>query len=148
MKAEYRPVLGYEGLYVVSKSGIVKSVKRDKALNVVIDRYGYLTVHLCKNNIPRYVKIHRIVAQAFIPNPDNLPQVNHKDGNKLNNCVSNLEWCTPKQNMHHAESIGLIGYKKELNSMYGKKHSDKTKLKMRNKRILWWYNKRNNETIL
>ena len=63
--------------------------------------YGYLVVKLCKNNIRSNKKIHRLVAQAFIPNPENKPQVNHIDEDKTNNMVSNLEWMTAKENTNH-----------------------------------------------
>ena len=59
---------------------------------------GYATITLIKNKSPNYYRIHRLVAEAFIPNPDTLPLVNHKDENRLNNCVNNLEWCTYKYN--------------------------------------------------
>ena len=66
-----------------------------------IARNGYESVLLCANNSPKFYYIHRLVATAFIPNPDNLSQVNHKDENKANNCISNLEWCTQKYNLNY-----------------------------------------------
>ena len=68
---------------------------------------GYYVISLVKNKIKKQLRIHRLVAQAFIPNPDNLPQVNHKDGNKQNNCVDNLEWCTGKHNIKESWRLGL-----------------------------------------
>ena len=68
-------------------------------LNVV---NGYATTYLYKNNNKTSFSVHRLVAEAFIPNPDSLPQVNHKDENKLNNCVDNLEWCTSKYNVNYS----------------------------------------------
>ena len=103
----WRPVVGYEGLYEVSNIGRVRSLDRfyyrlhkGKVLSPTKDRYGYLTVTLNCNGKSKTIKIHRLVAQAFLPNPDNLPQVNHKDEDKTNNNVDNLEWCTAKYNVN------------------------------------------------
>lgn len=71
------------------------------------EHYGYHFVALSKDNGYHNKLVHRLVAEAFIPNPNNYPCVNHKDGNKSNNSVSNLEWCTIKQNLHHAVETGL-----------------------------------------
>lgn len=71
------------------------------------DRYGYLKVTLSVNHKTFYRTVHRLVAETFIPNPDALSQVNHKDGDKTNNRVENLEWVKPRDNVHHAHSIGL-----------------------------------------
>ena len=107
MIEEWRPVVGYEGLYEVSNTGQVRSLDRfyyrlhkGKVLSPAKDRYGYLTVTLNCNGKSKTIKIHRLVAQAFIENPDNLPQVNHKDEDKTNNNVDNLEWCTAKYNVN------------------------------------------------
>jgi hypothetical protein len=70
-------------------------------------RQGYLLVKLYKNGKGRKFKIHRLVSEIYIPNPNNLPQVNHIDGDKSNNHVSNLEWCTPSHNIKHAYNTGL-----------------------------------------
>lgn len=72
-----------------------------------VDRYGYNTVKLSVKRKVYYRTIHRLVAETFIANPGNLPHVNHKDGNKLNNNVDNLEWVTPRENTLHAHSTGL-----------------------------------------
>lgn len=69
---------------------------------------GYARIKLCKNGIEKSMFIHRLVAIQFIANPNNLPQVNHKDGNKLNNTISNLEWCTKEANSLHAKLTGLM----------------------------------------
>ena len=101
----WKDIIGYEGLYQVSSLGRVRSLDRfyyrlhkGKVLSPTKDRYGYLTVTLNCNGKSKTIKIHRLVAQAFIENPDNLPQVNHKDEVKSNNCVDNLEWCSAKYN--------------------------------------------------
>lgn len=75
-------------------------------------RKGYATVNLSKEGRHYIRSVHRLVAEAFIPNPDNLPQVNHKDGNKLNNLIDNLEWCTPRENTRHALATGLAHHGK------------------------------------
>ena len=111
MQEIWKDVVGYEGLYQVSNKGNVKSLKRS-----IIARDGryirevdecmlrqrlsrkYKQVVLCKDSIYKFIRVHRLVAQAFIPNPENLPQVNHKDEDKFNNCVENLEWCTQLYN--------------------------------------------------
>ena len=97
------PIKGYEGLYEVSDQGRVKSLKfgKERILKSVRDKDGYLLVCLCKNREKKMCKIHRLVAQAFIQNPDNLQEVNHKDENKTNNYVQNLEWCDQKYNINY-----------------------------------------------
>ena len=100
MNEEWRDIGGYEGLYQVSNLGRVRSLrdknnkKRELILKPKIMRNGYLKVDLCKNGKQKTFTVHRLVATVFISNPKNFPVVNHKDENKLNNNVSNLEWCT------------------------------------------------------
>ena len=90
---------GYEGLYQVSDKGRVWSVRKQKIIKAFENSYGYMEIVLtAKNGKKKYERIHRLVAIAFIPNPNNYPQVNHKDEDKTNNCVENLEWCTPRYN--------------------------------------------------
>lgn len=115
----WKDIVGYEGLYQVSNLGRVKSLKRNKANNYgkVPERVlkqqinkksgGYSQASLCKEGKYKVFFIHRLVARAFIHNPDNKPVVNHKDGNKHNNCVGNLEWCTQKENVLHSFVTGL-----------------------------------------
>ncbi len=89
----------------VSETGEIKS--HGKLINGEICKNGYKRVHVSHKGTTYKFLAHRLIAQAFIPNPDNLPCVNHKDGNKVNNCVSNLEWCTYGENMKHAYRTGL-----------------------------------------
>lgn len=106
--------------YQISNFGVVKSkervvsnacrtyLKKEQVLKNQIMKCGYEAIVLRDVNQKKHLlKIHRLVAEAFIPNPNNLPQVNHKDGNKSNNNVSNLEWCTPSENAIHAINNGL-----------------------------------------
>ena len=89
----------------VSESGDIKS--HGKLINGEITKNGYRRVHVSHNGTQYKFLVHRLVATAFIPNPDNLPCVNHKDGNKLNNNVNNLEWSTYSENNKHAYNTGL-----------------------------------------
>lgn len=106
MKEVWKDVVGYEGLYEVSNLGEVRSLLHGEprllkpAANIY--RNGYMQVVLRKDGKSRVHRIHRLVAIAFIPNPDNLPEVNHKDENTANNNVDNLEWCTKLYNLNYS----------------------------------------------
>lgn len=108
----WKDIPNYEGLYQVSNFGKVKTLKiindkarhpKTKILKQCKNSSGYLIVNLSNKT----KRTHRLVAEAFIPNPNNYPCVNHKDGNKENNCVSNLEWCTYSHNNTEAYRLGL-----------------------------------------
>ena len=104
---EWRDIKGYEGLYQISNKGRVKTLGNNKTRKEKIlsprKRNGYFSVRLCKKGEkPKEFNIHRLVAQAFLLNPYNLPVVNHKDENKLNNNVENLEWCTQAYNVNYS----------------------------------------------
>ena len=118
----WRPVKGYEGYYEVSDQGRVRSLDRTvRGANAMSDSYpinlkgcilkpgiasrGYRQVILCRDGVKKHCGVHRLVAEAFIPNPDNLPQVNHKDENTSNNIVSNLEWCDTVYNINYGTGI-------------------------------------------
>lgn len=125
MKEIWKDIPNYEGLYQVSNLGNVKSVKRivsrakngtgdlplkSRILSPTTYPKGYKKVTLRKNNESKYFFVHRLVAEAFIPNPNNYPYVNHKDENPSNNFSNNLEWCTNEYNM----SYGTLGHRISL----------------------------------
>ena len=106
---------GYEGLYQVSNLGRVWSVRKQKYLNPWLDSSGYWTVELrALNGKRKSEKVHRLVALAFIENPNNLPQVNHKDENKQNNSVENLEWCDAKYNCNYGTRNSRISQSQNI----------------------------------
>lgn len=130
MKKEYwKPVVGYEGLYMVSNCGRIKSLDtyrkgkngsirfcKGKILKPGTTKNGYLLVGLYKNGKVKFHLVHRLVAEAFLPNPDNLPEVNHKDEDKTNNNVENLEFCDRTYNANYGTGIERQK-KKQLNDI-------------------------------
>ena len=109
---EWRAIEGSDGRYEVSNTGKVRSNNylghgKTQELKQNKDRGGYQTVYLYFDGKRKFKQVHRLVAQAFIPNPEGKPQVNHQDGNKSNNDASNLEWSTKKENSQHATRTGL-----------------------------------------
>jgi len=158
MQEVWKDIVGYENMYQISNLGRVKSLAR--ACGTSAKKYtcverilkprnicGYNSVMLYQNGKTKQFKCSRLVAQAFIPNPDNLPIVNHKDENKRNDCIDNLEWCTIKYNTNYGNAIDKIR-KSRLgthasaktrekmsvartgvkNPMYGRTHSEETRL--------------------
>ena len=141
MKEIWKDIKGYEGLYQVSNLGNIKTLQKEikckknsylskeKICKPSLDSSGYRQIVLTKNKIRKSFKVHRLVAQAFIPNPNNLPQINHKDENKQNNYIENLEWCT---NLY--------------NSRYGtrpircSKHLEKKVKQIKNNKVIKKYN--------
>ena len=121
MKEIWRNVVNYEGLYMVSNLGNVKSLgngnarnpnwQKERILKATKDIKGYLRVDLYKDGKKKHYKVHRLVATAFLPNPDNLPQVNHKDEDKTNNRVDNLEFCSAKYNSNFGTRIQRVSEK-------------------------------------
>ena len=101
---EWRPIVGFEGLYEVSNTGQVRNSVKGKLLSPGFDHNGYLKCVLSKKGKTKTIYIHRLVAQAFIPNPMCLKQVNHKDEDKSNNNVENLEWCDAKYNVNYGSA--------------------------------------------
>ena len=119
-----KDIKGYEGLYAITEEGQVWSYRRKKYLKQQQTR-NYLSIELHKDNDRKHYFIHRLVAETYIPNPHNLPEVNHIDENKYNNCVDNLEWVSHKDNMNHGtqkERASIKCKKKirciELNTIY------------------------------
>jgi hypothetical protein len=106
-----KEIKGYESIYTINDKGEVYSVPRKGTKGGIIKQHitecGYLYVMLCKNMVTKRKTIHRLISEAFIENENQKPQVNHIDGNKLNNKISNLEWCTVSENQIHAYKIGL-----------------------------------------
>ena len=112
----WKPIKNYEGLYEVSSLGNIRSLdrfingkggsvrlKKGELKAISINTHGYAIVSLYKNNARKTVQVHRVVAEAFIPNLNNYLEVNHKDENKLNNTVNNLEWCTRSYNCKYSK---------------------------------------------
>jgi len=114
-KEIFKNIPGYEGKYQVSNLGRVKSLARpmrgayhnkEHILKSCIDRKGYENIQLCNDGKVKHHKIHRLIAQAFIPNPENKPCINHIDHNRSNNILSNLEWVTHRENLLHMIKAG------------------------------------------
>ena len=116
MEEIWKDIPNFEGYYQASNLGRIRSVTRKAKVKILhndfrtikgqlispaITKDGYLKVSLSKNHKRYYFKVHRLIAQTFIPNPHNYPVINHKDENKQNNCVNNLEWCSIKYNCNY-----------------------------------------------
>ena len=124
MEEIWRDIKGFEGKYMVSNLGRVKSLNynktgKEKIMKGVPDGYGYFQLSLCKEGKVKNCRINRLVAQAFIPNTESKPQVNHIDGDKTNNRVTNLEWTTQEENMRHAYKNGLKVQTEEVKKKIG-----------------------------
>ena len=144
MSEQWKDIKGYEGIYQVSTLGRVKRlagvIETERGPRRLPERYkkavmiaGYLYYSLYINDIEERCAAHRLVASAFIPNPESKPHVNHLNGIKADNRVENLEWCTCSENMQHALKTGLweqYDRHGEKNPMYGKHHSQDAKQKI------------------
>lgn len=146
----WAPVKGYENFYLVSNQGRVKSVKgtfknslgrnyhkKEVILAQQEINSGYMICHLSVKGIKKGLTVHRLVASAFLPNPCNKPQVNHKDGDKKNNRLENLEWCTQSENVKHKfDNFDCSDHKAAMKnnmSLIGKKYSKINGQRLRNK---------------
>lgn len=135
MEEIWRDIKGYEGKYQVSNLGRVKSLERtdnnnhkvkEKELKIISDKDQYSIINLYQNGKNKTCRIHRLVASAFIPNPNNYPVINHKDENRTNNRIDNLEWCTSKHNNNYGSHNKKVG-----KALKGKPKSKQHILKVR-----------------
>lgn len=148
MEEVWKDIQGYEGIYQISNLGRAKSLERlipcaygmrkipEKIMKPALNTDGYWRVKLIKGELKKNRKVHRLVAEAFIPNPEGKRCVNHIDGNKNNNCVDNLEWVTHKENMEHAAENGLTtswNLGKHYHWKHG--HSEESKKKISESKI-------------
>ena len=123
-----KPIPGYEGLYEVDECGRVFSSKTGEQKKQTITDTGYKVVSLYKDGKYKHIKVHRAVAMAFIENPDNLPFINHKDEDKTNNFVENLEWCTCEYNANYGTAR-----KRQAKKILGRKRPDYVRKNMSEK---------------
>lgn len=131
---QWKTISGYEDLYQVSNYGRIKSLnyrntKEERILKLNTTKDGYQLVGLYKDKKLKWLQVHRLVAMAFIPNPNNLPQINHIDECKTNNHVDNLEWCTAKYNINygtrnerHSKAMSGDNHPKPMLGKFGKEH--------------------------
>ena len=113
----WKPIIGYENLYKINNYGEVLSLRSTKILKPNNNGIGYFIIQLCKNGKRKNYLIHRLVAEHFLDNPNNLPEVNHKDEDKSNNFVNNLEWCEHKYNMNYKQLQKRQQISKEYNKL-------------------------------
>lgn len=129
MNEVWKPIEGWEERYEVSNLGNVRSLNyrntgKPRNLKPITDRKGYLMVGLCRDGKMKWAKVHRLVAAAFIPNPENKPQVNHIHGDKADNRAVMLEWATDSENQKHAYKTGLKKGNQEWGRILGSKYGE------------------------
>ena len=112
-----KDIFGYEGIYAITEDGRVWSYKRKRFKSLTEDLRGYLRVNLSKNGSTKTYSVHRLVAETYLPNPNQFSDVNHLDENKGNNHVSNLEWCSHKYNVNYGTRTSRI-VEKRMKSIY------------------------------
>lgn len=139
LNEEIKEIPGYEGIYSATSLGRIYSHRRlqkngkrfikcgGKFFNVRLNMDGYPILNLSANGKCKTVRVHRLIAKTFIPNPYNLPEINHIDGNKLNNSIENLEWCNHRHNLNHAMTAKLLPYKK-ASKFYGLYRNDRNSI--------------------
>ena len=113
----WKPIIGYENLYKINNYGEVLSLRSNKILKPNNNGIGYFIIQLCKNGKRKNYLIHRLVAEHFLDNPNNLTEVNNKDEDKSNNFVNNLEWCKHKYNMNYKQLQKRQQISKEYNKL-------------------------------
>ena len=130
LNEEFRDIKGFEGFYQISNYGRVKSLSRlhknngkgyiskDLILCSSKNIWGYMQYHFSKDNKAKTKTAHRLIMETFVPNPNNYPCINHKDGNKQNNSLENLEWCTYSHNGKEAVRLGLIHFNPHSKGKY------------------------------
>lgn len=117
----WKPIRGFEKVYEVSNFGKIRN-SREHVLQPYTNNSGYVMVDLYLNTVRTKKLVHRLVMEAFTPNPDDLPEVNHKDEDKTNNVLTNLEWCTRSHNKQHSMKSGTYNKIYEQKNTLGKKH--------------------------
>lgn len=144
---KWKEIKGWEGRYDVSNNGEIRSwyyglkrLSEPRLLKVKTDKYGYRAITLHHGDIKKTYTVHRLVAIAFLPNPQNLPQINHIDGDKNNNSVNNLEWCSSQKNMRHAFDSGLISVQNMSEGQKRRYSNDSEVEKSRIRMVEMWQN--------
>lgn len=132
----WKDIPNYEGKYQISNLGNIRHFGKTKLIKQQINKDDYSIVSLRNGKTKKTYRVHRLVAKAFIPNPENKPQINHIDGNKRNNCVINLEWVNASENIRHAHKIGI--YNQKQHSMAMNKYKKKV-AKIKNGKIVELY---------